>query len=299
VNPAPSYSSGIARAATPICSHSIVHSGSSGQTFYSGSAATSAPGLILHRNLGGSPPTFGSLTLDTGSWYDVKFADVNVDGKIDIVALGALTVRTWLNGVSGNPIGTFTPGPVSNQAGGYSWPRCLAVGKFNNDLIPDIAFGVGHYPNASVSGRVFTMAGNGTGSFSILDSQVSAPANSYGVLTISTIDSDGNGRDEVAAGIGMNPSSGPMFNWSDVTTSGLCTGWQARGGTVTAPAYATANALIVGDFNGIGQRNQLIALMSGSPNYAPGNSRIVKMFSGASLNTVATQTPSPPLPFLR
>jgi hypothetical protein len=271
----------------------IVHAGSSGQTFHSGSPSSTNPGLILHMNLGGSPPTFGAATLDAGSYYDVKFADVNVDGKLDIVALGALTVRTWLNGVLGNPLGTFTVGPTSSQAGGYSWPRCLAVGKFNSDLIPDIVFGVGHYPNASISGRVFTMAGSGTGSFSVLDSQTSAPTNSYGVLNVCTIDSDGNGRSEVCAGVGMNPSSGPMFNWADVSSTGSFTGWSARGGTVTSPAYATANALIPGDFNGVGTPNQLVVLMSGSPNYAPGNARVMKLFTGGTLSTVTAITTVP------
>src|SRR5439155_14117277 len=95
----------------------LVHCGSTGMQPYSGGPSSSSAGLIFHLNLGGSPPAFSTTTLDGGSFYDVHFADVNADGKLDIVALGQSTVKVWL----GNGLGSFSAGPVSSLPGGFSW----------------------------------------------------------------------------------------------------------------------------------------------------------------------------------
>src|SRR5262245_10067960 len=85
----------------------IVHAGAAGFQPYnfSGFASTvsTTGGLHLLRNDGGL--TFTTVVLDSGNWYDVKIADVNVDGKPDIVAMGGNQIRCWIN----NPLGTFTP----------------------------------------------------------------------------------------------------------------------------------------------------------------------------------------------
>ena len=269
----------------------VIHSGAAGIQVYSGSPVSTAGGLVLLRNQGGSPPTFIAQTLDVGNWYDVKFADVNVDGRIDVVAIGSNVVRTWLNGVAG-PLGTFTVGGTSTTAGGYPWPSQMAIGFFNGDLIPDVVFGVPHYPSLSTNGRVYTMLGTGTGTFTILDNSTTAPVNTYGIVSLCTVDSDGNGRTEIAAGVGMNPSTGPMFNWTDVTSSGNISGWTSRGATIGPnPYYASATAMIAGDFLGVGKPSQVISFMSGSPSYS--NYRVLKMFSGPSLTTIKQFTNVP------
>ena len=263
----------------------IVHCGVSGMTTYSGSGSSTAGGLILHMNAGGSPPTFGSTTLDAGGFYDVKIADVNTDGKPDIVALAATSIKVWLNGISGNPLGTFTAVSPSTLPSGFSWPSEMAIGKINADAIPDIAFGVTHYPVSNLSGRVYTMAGTGTGAFTLLDSAISSISNTYGVISLACVDSDGNGRDEILAGVGMNPYSGPLANHNVPASNGLFGTWVNKGVTTTNPGYGSTTAVITGDFLGNGSPCVLTA-MSGSPTYS--NARYFAMFSGSGLATQTT-----------
>ena len=217
----------------------VVHAGASGLTPYGGGAASTTGGLLLHMNLGGTPPAFSTVSLDAGNYYDVKFVDVNLDGRLDVLALGQTTLRTWLNGVSGNPLGTFTAGPITTLPSGFSWPSEMAVGRLNNDAIPDVAFGVPHYPTANVNGRVYSMLGQGNGAFSALDAATTSILNTYGVNSIVCVDSDGDGRAEVAAGVGMNPSSGPMLNLSATSAGGSSVRgrrWGARSGLRTTGA---------------------------------------------------------------
>jgi hypothetical protein len=265
----------------------IVHSGAAGFVAYGGSPSSTNAGVHLLMNLGGSPPTFSTTVLDAGSYYDVKIADVNADGKPDIVALGATQIRTWLNGT---PLGTFTPGPVSVLPGGFSWPSQMTIGKFNSDSILDVAFGVPHYPSSNISGRVYTMTGNGAGAFTLADSAVSSIPNTYGVNGLTSLDTDGDGRAEVCAGIGMNPYSGPIFSYSALSSSAFFTGWTGRGGSITSPGYGSATtSLINGDFTGNGTP-AVVACLTGSPNYS--NLRFLAMFTGSGLATMVS-LPSP------
>src|SRR5262245_28627883 len=113
----------------------IVHCGSTGQQVYAGSGLSTNAGLNFHRNLGTNPPTFSSVSLDTISYYDVKFADVNTDGKLDVVALGQTVVKVFLGnglGAFGAGISSALPGP-----GGTMYPSEMVVANLNSDLIPD------------------------------------------------------------------------------------------------------------------------------------------------------------------
>jgi hypothetical protein len=269
----------------------LVHSGASGVQPYSGGVSSTAPGLHVLMNQGGSPPSFTVVPLDGASYLDVKIADVNLDGKPDVVALGQTNVRVWLNGVLGDPLGVLSPGPISALPSGFTRPSSsLVIGKFNNDQVPDVGFGVAHYPNSNINGRFHTMTGNGTGLFTLLDSATTTLTNNYGVLCSAAVDSDGDGRTEVLVGVGMNPFSGPMMRYTQVTTTGLFSSWETRGGTITSPGYGSVTGLVSGDFTGTGQA-AVIALMSGAPNYS--NFRRVDMFTGSGLNTQTTLA-SPP-----
>jgi hypothetical protein len=260
----------------------VVHCGAAGLAVYSGGATSTNGGLILHMNLGGSPPTFGSSTLDTGNFYDVKLADVNSDGRPDVVALGQTSLKVWLNGVSGNPLGTLTVGPASSLPAGISWPSEMSVGRLNSDGILDVAFGVPNHPTKNTNGRVYAMGGTGTGAFTQLDGAVTSIANTYGVNTLTCVDSDGDGRSEVAAGVGKNPYSGPMLNYSVLSTSGLFGSWATRGGSITSPGYGSTTGMATGDFLGNGTTSVVVA-MTGAPSYS--NIRRLALYSGAGLST--------------
>ena len=70
----------------------------------------------------------------TPALSDVKLADVNNDGNLDVIGVtwyGA-DVTVW----EGNGDGTFGPG-ISSYSGGGAW--LASVGDFNNDGLPDLA----------------------------------------------------------------------------------------------------------------------------------------------------------------
>lgn len=264
----------------------IVHCGYAGMQVFSGSSSSTNAGLVFLRNLGTPTPTFAVTTLDSGSYLDVRFVDVNVDGRLDIVALGQTTIRTWL----GNGAGTFTVGTTSTLSGpgAPQFPSEMAFGFFNSDAIPDVAFGVPHFNwiTSNVSGRMYWMAGNGSGGFTNLDSSVSGIANTYGVLSVETIDADSDGRAELVAGVGMNPYTGPAVNVTTLTSSGtMSSGFSARGGTMGPPYYGSTNGLAKGDFLGNGGV-QLVHAHSGSPTYS--NIQTCRILSGSTLGSELT-----------
>ena len=262
----------------------LVHSGSGAITAVYSTTTSTTGGLIFHLNLGSTTPSFSTLVLDGGNYTDVKFVDANVDGKLDIVALGHAAIRTFL----GQGDGTFVNGPTStlNGPGSPMWPSEMTFGRFNSDSIPDVAFGTPNFNYLgyqNVSGRVYSMAGTGTGAFTPLDAATTTISNSYGVLSLKALDTDGDGRSEIAAGCGLSLSAGPAFNFTTLSTTGLFTGWSSRGGAINPPLYSSTTGTAVGDFLGNGTQ-QFAAVTSGSPNYS--NFQVFRIYSGSDLSTM-------------
>ena len=265
----------------------IIHCGASGLTPYSGASTSTNGGLVLLKSAGGSPPTFTSTMLDGGNFYDCKFVDVNLDGKLDIVALGQTQIKTWIN----NPLGTFTPGPTTTLASGIVYPGVLAVGKLNSDSIPDVAVGVPHNPSYGFSnpnGRIDLMMGTGTGLFVYSDQANGTMPFQTGVIGMACIDSDGNGRDEIAAGVGMgNFTSSPPLNFAPTTASGTFGTWSSPGTAVSPPYYGSTTSVAVADFLGNGT---LQAITTHSSTYST-PARILSMYSGANLTSQTSISP--------
>jgi hypothetical protein len=135
------------------------------------------------------------------------------------------------------------------------------------------------------------MVGNGSGSFTSADSAISSMPATYGIQSLCAVDTDGDGRAEIVAGQGLNQAgTGPVFNYSALTTGAFFVGWAARG-TITSPLYASMDGCAVGDFLGTGIPT-VVTSFSGSPNYAPGNFRLLSLWSGSGLTT-QTNLPSP------
>jgi hypothetical protein len=262
----------------------VVHCGAAGLPIYSGGPSSTSGGLVLHMNAGVVPPAFASTTLDASSYYDVKFADVNLDGRKDVVALASGSLRVWLNGFGGDPIGTFSPGPVSTTPNG-NFPSEMAIGRLNADPIPDVAFGYPqHASNEVTAGRVYSMAGTGTGAFTTLDAAVTTMGACYGVSSVVCVDTDANGVSEVVAGTALNIGSGPPIRYA-ATSGGTFGPWTALGGTIPTPAYGQTTCLVAGDFLGTGQP-AVVSAYCGSPNYS--NARVIQVFSGSGLSTVTS-----------
>jgi hypothetical protein len=135
--------------------------------FISGNGLTT-PGVI-HVYLGKSNNSFTSSSPTVPNLYfsDVVLADLNKDGKLDIVA-GATdqNVNTQVDVLLGHGDGTFAAATQTLISGGQADPApVLAVADFDGDGNPDVAF----FLAGDFSGVLFG-AGNGT-----LPTQVKMP----------------------------------------------------------------------------------------------------------------------------
>ena len=260
----------------------IIHCGANGyvSNSYSSGATSTAGGLRYYKNNGGL--SFTETILDSGNFYDCKFVDLNVDGKLDVIALGASQIKTWLN--SGG--GVLAAGPTTTLPGinGSPYPAALAMGFLNSDLVPDLAFGVATYPNAN--GQAHTMKGDGFGAFTLLTSSITNITTMNGVLTLTLIDINADGRMDVVAGNAFTDGTGAYFRTNSTNSDGTqAATWSA---SINAPsAYSNTLGIEKGNVFGDG-RPAIVCLRS--QDATDGGQKHVILFSGAGLATAQTLT---------
>ena len=161
--------------------------------------------------------------------YDVVLADLNGDGKPDIVTPSQTgnTVSVLLN--KGN--GTYATA-VSYAAG--SSPDAVAIGDFNGDGKLDIAVA------DETGNNVDILLGNGNGTFSAATSY--STGSNTGPIWVATADLNGDGKlDLVTADINSNTGSVLFGN-----------GNGTFGAPHEFPAQTEPGFVITGDFNGDG-----------------------------------------------
>jgi uncharacterized repeat protein (TIGR01451 family) len=117
--------------------------------------ADSTVTIFLGHGDGSFTQASGSPIAVSGTAYFVAAADVNQDGKLDLVVLGEDASKA--NILLGNGQGQFTSAPGSPFATG-SGPRWVAIGDFNGDNKPDLAIVNSNDNNV----RIYSGAGDGT-----------------------------------------------------------------------------------------------------------------------------------------
>jgi hypothetical protein len=135
-----------------------------------------------------------TYNIDEFNPYQVVIADVNRDGKPDLVV--ASEGSGWWGPVSvllGNGDGTFQPA-VAYYSGG-SWPTSVAVADINGDGKPDLIVA------DSYSSSVGVLLGNGDGTFQSAVSYPCGPS-PYSVV-VADVNADGN-PDVIVANGGWN-----------------------------------------------------------------------------------------------
>ncbi len=220
----------------------IVHAGANGfKPFTSYALTSTAGGVHLFRNNGALSFTQTSLT--TLDCTDVKFADLDADGDLDIVALRPSQIMTWLN----NGSGTMTAGPTSSitvpsGTGGYTSE--LALGFINADSFPDLVYASG---NVQSTGQVHAALNDGSGGFTMSASQTSGMGGAFsGVNSLTMVRIDAGNVWDVAAGISYNSSGTPQLRTSLMSAGGTFGAWSLVG--ANTPSWGGTSSVRAGNF---------------------------------------------------
>ena len=215
-----------------------------------------APGSIMVR-LGNGDGTFGPA-VDypvTGTITQLLVADVNKDGTPDIIVVDQEGFSVLL----GNGDGTLKPAvrytPLSNNTTRIAG---FAVGDFNGDGYPDVAFGVCTPGLPVPSGQLVVWLNQGNGTFAQGSTSANAPCPEQ--LVAGRFHGNGHPDDVVAlekAGIfedlAMHPANGNGTLQSAQSIVGFM------------PPSQSSQALAVGDFNGDGHPDVVYAGQGGNP----------------------------------
>src|ERR1051325_2253383 len=157
--------------------------------------------------------SFSALLLE-GGMTQIRFADVNKDGFLDIISIGdhgSPNVNTNQHGITvwfGNGTGTNW---TLYQNGGFGYGGC-AVGDLNNDGNPDIAYSLHHnYSSTDFGDQLIEAAiGDGTGmNWTPYDDGLASNGESWGMFgtDIGDINDDGwldIGSNSFGAGQGIH-----------------------------------------------------------------------------------------------
>lgn len=132
--------------------------------------------------LGNGDLTFQSTVAYTGNGFFVSLADMNGDGKLDIVLAGSLQIRFLL----GNGDGTFHLSPIHLDV--FDPLTQVSVGDVNEDGVTDI---VTESDNGLLNGMVHVFLGNGDLTFQPETRFHSGGAFLATSLTVADVNADG------------------------------------------------------------------------------------------------------------
>ena len=193
--------------------------------------------------LGNGNGTFQSaVNYDAGSPYNLAVADLNADGKLDLVAASWTTNKATV--LLGNGNGTFQSA-VTYSTG--TEPRGVAIADFNGDTKPDLAVTSTGSSNTSI------LLGNGDGTFQAATNYVTGS----GPIGVIATDLDGDTKqDLIIAAVGSNAILVLLGNGN---------------GTFQTPVNYAVGAepqrLVFDDFNGDG-RGDVIVVNANSSSYS-------------------------------
>jgi len=201
----------------------------------------------------------GTLTLTSGAICGVAqaAADLNADGKLDLIIAGTNGETASTDVYLGNGDGTFNPNGLVIFANIISLDAPIAMGDFNDDGKLDLAFG-----NFDFNGSVGVFLGNGDGTFQnpVLHATqfggtaaVAADVDGDGSLDIvtsgvSVLRGHGNGTFTEDGGVSVSSQSNYLAV-ADVNGDGKLDLWVSSG--------STGSDLLLGNGNGTFQNPSL------------------------------------------
>ncbi|MGB7601904.1 MAG: FG-GAP-like repeat-containing protein [Candidatus Sulfotelmatobacter sp.] len=186
--------------------------------------------------------------------FSVALADINGDGKLDLLVANACNTNSCNNGsvgvLLGNGDGTFQAATAYSSAGLYA--DAIAVGDINGDGKPDLVVTNECNGNNCTNGTVAILLGNGDGTF-----QAAVSYNSGGLTATSVALADVNGDGKLDLLLTNQCSD------NNCTTGQVAVMLGNGDGTFQSPvAYGTsglyAGSLAVADINGDGKLDLIL-----------------------------------------
>jgi hypothetical protein len=178
----------------------------------------------------------------------VAVADLNGDGKPDIVVLNAFEREGTVGVLLGNGDGTFQP-PVTYDTGQYSVPMSVAVGDLGGGHPDIVVANFSHSDCDCIDGRLGVLSGNGDGTF---QPTVFYPSGGYATVSVTIQD---------GLLLVINSYQCQDCDWPNgsVCVNGRC--YDSGGAGPTSAA--------VGDLNGDGRPDLVVANSESNPDYDP------------------------------
>ncbi|MFO0932042.1 MAG: FG-GAP-like repeat-containing protein [Planctomycetota bacterium] len=263
----------------------VVHAGATGFKPFTSYALTSTGGGVhLFRNNGAL--SFTQTVLTTNDCTDVKFADLDADGDLDIVALRPSQIMTWLN----NGTGTMTAGPTSSitvpsGTGGYTSE--MALGFINADAFPDVVYASG---NAQSTGQVHAALNNGAGGFTMSASAATGMGGSFsGINSLTMLKIDSGNVWDVAAGVSYNSSGTPHLRTTLMSSGGTFGSWSLVG--LNTPSWGGVSCVRAGNFLGQSGPCVVVTTVQDPPDSAGGlGGSTLTAYFGPSLGSAQSLT---------
>jgi hypothetical protein len=218
--------------------------------------------------LGNGDGTFrAAVSYDSGAYegYSVAVADVNGDGKPDLVVANGSTTLCLGCGVStfgillGNGNGTFKPVATYDLFSDGGLPMSLAVADVNGDGKPDLVVTNDCHPTSCSTSSVSVLLGKGDGTFqapAIYDS------GGFGAMSVVVADVNGDGKPDLVV---ANDSLFSSYYCGPTCARGQATVLLGNGdgtfqGAVTYDSDAySSEAVAVADVNGDGKPDLVVA----------------------------------------
>ena len=204
-----------------------------GASFINGQVAAVAWIKQTDGSFGTQTPLGSVISVQVG----VGLADLNGDGKLDLVAAGLFNDRLYA--LLGNGDGSFQAASLDVSVSG---PRAFTIADVNHDGKPDILV-------AKTDGTVEIFQGNGDGTFG---APSFVPVES-GALAIAVGDLNGDGRPDIVTGNFHNNLSVAFGNGDGTFQTYVSYGPAAGIGSVTFSDDSSTGIIALGDLNGDGK----------------------------------------------